>query len=74
MRHLEVMAVVFLLRAISPHPEFPVDAYRNKTLPLLRKVAVGDLGHGVRDLKLNLCLRNGHKIDDPALDRLPVSQ
>lgn len=42
-------------------------------MPLLRKVRISDLGDGVRELKLNPGLRDGHQINDPALDRIPVA-
>lgn len=48
-------------------------AYRNKSLPLLREVSVGNLGDGVRELKLNPGLGDGHQINDPALDGIPVT-
>lgn len=47
--------------------------YGNKSLPLLREISVCNLGDGVRELKLDLGLRDGHQINDPALDRIPVA-
>jgi hypothetical protein len=47
--------------------------YRNKSLPLLREISVGNLGDGVRELKLDPSLRDGHQINDPALDRIPIA-
>lgn len=57
---------------LQSNVRFP-GAYRNKSLPLLRKVSVGDLGDGVRELELDPGLGDGHQINDPALDRIPVA-
>lgn len=52
--------------------EATFDAYWDETLPLLRKIAIGNLGHSIRELELDFGLCDGHQIHNLVLDRIPI--